>query len=161
MRAVIARLAAAFRKNFPERQIYIRSSGEVQFFTFGPSLQASLAGLAMIFLAWAAFATVYVVFKDRSIAAMDYRYEKTKLAYDARASALQHSYGGLRVALGQSEQDYQLAVDALTNKQKLIGELLVREGLNDEIARNSAKTSGAFGTETATEGFAPDFIISQ
>lgn len=36
---------------FPERQIYIRSDGHVQFFTFSSSLQATLAGLALIF--WA------------------------------------------------------------------------------------------------------------
>ena len=31
---------------FPERQIYIRSDGRVQFFTFGPLMQAILAGTA-------------------------------------------------------------------------------------------------------------------
>ena len=159
MSALVARLAAAFQKNFPERQIYIRSAGEVQFFTFGPLLQASLAGVAVLFLGWAAFATVYVVFKDRSIAAMDYRYDETKLAYDARVSALQHSYAGLRVVLGQSEHDYQLAVDALTNKQKLIGGLLVRE--SDELAVNSTKTPGTFEAETEADDFTPDFILSQ
>src|SRR5579864_7523240 len=48
-------------ETFPERQIYIRSDGRVQFFTFGPALQATLACLTLIFLGWVAFATV----KDR------------------------------------------------------------------------------------------------
>ena len=65
---------------FPERQIYIRSDGRVQFFTFGPSLQATLAGLTLIFLGWVAFATVNVIFKDRIIAAKDHRYQKMQAA---------------------------------------------------------------------------------
>src|SRR5581483_3117792 len=52
---------------FPERQVYIRSDGRVQFFTFGATLQATLAGLTLIFLGWVAFATVNVIFKDRII----------------------------------------------------------------------------------------------
>ena len=159
MNAFVTRLAAAFRKRFSERQIYIRSAGEVQFFTFGPCLQASLAGLAMIFLAWAAFVTVYVVFKDRSIAAMDYRYDETKLAYDVRLLALRHSYAGLTVGLARSEHEYQLAVTALTNKQKLIGELLVRE--SGENSENSTKIPGTFETDAPAGDFTPDFILSQ
>ena len=61
---------------FPERQIYIRSDGRVQFFTFGPSLQATLAGLVLIFLGWVAFATVNVIFKERISAAKDRRYQQ-------------------------------------------------------------------------------------
>ena len=44
--AILERVWAWLHQTFPERQIYIRSDGRVQFFTFGPSLQATLAGLA-------------------------------------------------------------------------------------------------------------------
>ena len=74
---------------FPERQIYIRSDGRVQFFTFGPSLQATLAGLTLIFLGWVAFATVNVIFKDRIIAANDHRYQQMQSAYENRMAELQ------------------------------------------------------------------------
>ncbi len=47
----LERAWAWIHQTFPERQIYIRSDGRVQFFTFGPSLQATLAGLTLIF--WA------------------------------------------------------------------------------------------------------------
>src|ERR1044071_10153685 len=77
---------------FPERQIYIRSDGRVQFFTFGPSLQATLAGLILIFLGWVAFATVNVIFKDRIIAAKDHRYQQMQAAYENKVADLQISY---------------------------------------------------------------------
>ena len=77
----LERAWAWIHTTFPERQIYIRSDGRVQFFTFGPSLQATLAGLTLIFLGWVAFATVNVIFKDRIIAAKDHRYQQMQAAY--------------------------------------------------------------------------------
>ena len=48
---LVERVWAWLHETFPERQIYIRSDGRVQFFTFGPSLQATLTGLSFIFSA--------------------------------------------------------------------------------------------------------------
>ena len=92
---------------FPERQIYIRSDGRVQFFTFGPSLQATLAGLTLIFLGWVAFATVNVIFKDRIIAAKDHRYQQMQSAYENRVADLQISYDELNGALVSARRQVQ------------------------------------------------------
>ncbi len=46
----VARLSARLRKAFPERQIYVRSAGRVQFFIFGPYLQGLSAAVFLIFL---------------------------------------------------------------------------------------------------------------
>ena len=93
------RVWAWLHETFPERQIYIRSDGRVQFFTFGPTLQATLAGLSLIFLGWVAFATVNVIFKDRIIAAKDHRYQQMQSAYENRVADLQLSYDELNGAL--------------------------------------------------------------
>ena len=95
----LERVWAWLHATFPERQIYIRSDGRVQFFTFGPSLQATLAGLTLIFLGWVAFATVNVIFKDRIIAAKDHRYQQMQSAYENRVADLQISYDELNGAL--------------------------------------------------------------
>jgi hypothetical protein len=79
---LIERAWAWLHATFPERQIYIRSDGRVQFFTFGATLQATLAGLSLIFLGWVAFSSVNVIFKDRIIAAKDHRYQQ--IAIDLR-----------------------------------------------------------------------------
>ena len=49
---LVERVWTWLHATFPERQIYIRSDGRVQFFTFGATLQATLSGLALIFLGW-------------------------------------------------------------------------------------------------------------
>ena len=86
-------------ETFPERQWYIRSDGRVQFFVFGPMLQATLSALSLIFLGWVAFATVNFVFKDQIIRAKDHRYQEMQSAYENRMADLQLSYDELSPAL--------------------------------------------------------------
>src|SRR5258706_1556209 len=121
------RVWAWLHEMFPERQIYIRSDGRVQFFTFGPSLQATLAGLTLIFLGWVAFATVNVIFKDRIIAAKDHRYQQMQSAYENRVADLQLSYDELNGALVSAEDRFKATADELEIKQNTIMSFLNRK----------------------------------
>jgi murein DD-endopeptidase MepM/ murein hydrolase activator NlpD len=96
---------------FPERQIYIRSEGRVQFFTLGRKLQAAGAGISLIFLGWTAFSTVTVVFKDRIVQAQDHRLQRVQEAFEARLADLQLSYDNLQVSAAniRSRADQLLA----------------------------------------------------
>ena len=113
--------------NFPERQIYIRSDGRVQFFTFGPTLQATLAGLTLIFLMWVAFASVNVIFKDRIITAKDHHYQQMQSAYENRMADLQYSYDELNNALVSAEDRFKSTADELETKQSTISKMLGRK----------------------------------
>jgi murein DD-endopeptidase MepM/ murein hydrolase activator NlpD len=124
--SLLERAWAWIHRTFPERQIYIRSDGRVQFFTFGPSLQATLAGLTLIFLGWVAFATVNVIFKDRIIAAKDHRYQQMQAAYESRVADLQVSYDELNGALVGAEDRFKATADALQAKQNAISSFLSR-----------------------------------
>jgi murein DD-endopeptidase MepM/ murein hydrolase activator NlpD len=125
--SVMERIWAWLHATFPERQIYIRSHGRVQFFTFGPTLQATTAGLSLIFLFWVAFATVNVIFKDRIIAAKDHRYQQMQSAYENRVADLQISYDELNGALVNAEGQFQSKADALQAEQNSIVKLLDRK----------------------------------
>jgi murein DD-endopeptidase MepM/ murein hydrolase activator NlpD len=127
---------------FPERQIYIRSDGRVQFFTFGPSLQATLAGLTLIFLGWVAFATVNVIFKDRIIAAKDHRYQQMQAAYENRVADLQISYDELNGALVSAEDRFKATADSLQAKQNAISGFLNRAGQAEaQVGHNNIAVS--------------------
>jgi len=124
---LLGRVWAWLHATFPERQIYIRSDGRVQFFTFGASLQATLAGLTLIFLGWVAFATVNVIFKDRIIAAKDHRYQQMQAAYENRVADLQVSYDELNGALVAAEDRFKSTADALEGKQNAIVGFITHE----------------------------------
>jgi murein DD-endopeptidase MepM/ murein hydrolase activator NlpD len=109
---------------FPDRQVYIRSEGRIQFFTFSATLQATCAGLGLIFLGWVAFASVNVVFKDHIIAAKDHHYHQMQDAYENRVADIQLSYDELNDALLSAEDRFKSTVDQLAAKQRSIAGLI-------------------------------------
>ncbi|HEY1708148.1 MAG TPA: peptidoglycan DD-metalloendopeptidase family protein [Rhizomicrobium sp.] len=134
---LVDRVWAWLHETFPERQIYVRSDGRVQFFTFGASLQATLAGLSLIFLAWVAFATVNVIFKDRIIAAKDSRYQQMQAAYENRVADLQTNYDDLNGALVSAEDHFKASADELQAKQNTIVHLLGHDGQSPAVTIDS------------------------
>jgi murein DD-endopeptidase MepM/ murein hydrolase activator NlpD len=169
--SLLERVWAWLHRTFPERQIYIRSDGRVQFFTFGPSLQATLAGLALIFLGWVAFATVNVVFKDRIIAAKDNRFQQMQSAYENRLADLQISYDELNGALVGAEDRFKNTADMLSAKQKAISGFLNRKDqVEASVTSHNAvlpagtgeadPISGDSGVASDSEGFSGATIPS-
>jgi murein DD-endopeptidase MepM/ murein hydrolase activator NlpD len=129
---LIERAWAWLHATFPERQIYIRSDGRVQFFTFGATLQATLAGLSLIFLGWVAFSSVNVIFKDRIIAAKDHRYQQMQSTYENRVADLQVSYDELNGALVTAEDKFKATADELQTKQSTVAHLLSQKQAVDQ-----------------------------
>jgi murein DD-endopeptidase MepM/ murein hydrolase activator NlpD len=146
---LVGRVWVWLHETFPERQVYIRSDGRVQFFTFGPTLQATLAGLSLIFLGWVAFATVNVIFKDRIIAAKDHRYQQMQSAYENRVADLQLSYDEVNGALVSAEDKFKSTADELQAKQNTIIHFLDRKQLVDATLMNG----GTPGTPAGNNGF--------
>ncbi|HWE06957.1 MAG TPA: M23 family metallopeptidase [Rhizomicrobium sp.] len=124
---LIERAWAWLHATFPERQIYIRSDGRVQFFTFGSTLQATCAGLSLIFLGWVAFASVNVIFKDRIITSKDHRFQQMQANYENRVADLQLSYDELNNALVSAEDRFKSTADQLEAKQQTVANLLGRK----------------------------------
>jgi murein DD-endopeptidase MepM/ murein hydrolase activator NlpD len=149
---LVERVWVWLHETFPERQVYIRSDGRVQFFTFGPTLQATMAGLSLIFLGWVAFATVNVIFKDRIIAAKDHRYQQMQSAYENRVADLQLSYDEVNGALVSAEDRFRSAADELQSKQNTIMNFLDRKQQVDA----TLLSVGSGGTPADKAGQAPD-----
>lgn len=142
-RTLVERLWAWLHATFPERQIYIRSEGRVQFFTCGATLQVTCAGLALIFLGWVAFASVNVIFKDRIIAAKDHRYQQMQGTYENRVADIQLSYDQLNNALISAEDRFKATADELEAKQKGVAVLLGnRQALDAAFGATSGGNAG-------------------
>jgi murein DD-endopeptidase MepM/ murein hydrolase activator NlpD len=105
---------------FPERQIYIRSDGRVQFFTFSSQMQTVLAGGALLFLGWVAFTSVNVIFKDSIFAAKERHFEQMQAFYETRIADLQLSYDELNSALVLAQDRFKDIADGLEAKQQVL-----------------------------------------
>lgn len=124
VKALIERAWAWLHATFPERQIYVRSDGRVQFFTFGAPLQATLAAFCLIIISWLAFASVNVIFKDRIVAARDHRFQQMQANYENRIADLQMSYDELNGAVVAAQDRFKGIADQLQLKQRALASLL-------------------------------------
>jgi murein DD-endopeptidase MepM/ murein hydrolase activator NlpD len=105
---------------FPERQIYIRSEGQVQFFTFSSRMQGILAGASVLVLGWIAFASVNVIFKDGILEAKERHFQQMQASYETRIGDLQLSYDELNGALVVAQDRFKTIADSLEAKQRTL-----------------------------------------
>ena len=109
---------------FPERQIYIRSDGRVQFLTFSSQMQAITAGISLLFLGWVAFTSVNVIFKDRILAAKERHFQQLQIAYESRIADLQLSYDELNGALVIAQDRFKTIADSFEAKQQALAAVI-------------------------------------
>jgi murein DD-endopeptidase MepM/ murein hydrolase activator NlpD len=109
---------------FPERQIYIRSDGRVQFLTFGSQMQAIMAGISLLFLGWVAFTSVNVIFKDRILAAKERHFQQMQASYESRIADLQLSYDELNGALVIAQDRFKAIADSFEAKQQALAAVI-------------------------------------
>lgn len=74
-------LTRVYRRLFPERQIYLRTDGEVRFVTFSGKLQLGLASFVLLLGAWFTFSTFQYIFQNNIIAAKNERIRAGQEAY--------------------------------------------------------------------------------
>ena len=130
----VSRLLAFWRHHYTERQIYIRSHGQVQFMSLSPVTQAVFAAIAFVFLGWVAFASVNVVFKEQIIASKDQRYRKMQGAYEERMAQLQAAYDELNGQLVISEERFLATTRQLEEKHRQLAALMAaRQTASNEL----------------------------
>ena len=148
---------------FPERQVYIRSDGRVQFFTFNPLMQATLAGISLLFLGWVAFTSVNTIFKDRIIASKEENFRQMQGSYERRIASLQLSYDELNGAVVATEDHFRSVVEDLEGRHNTLASLIRgKEDLRAELdleAEPSAIHMDSVLDGTLGIGEEPDFTI--
>ena len=123
-----------WRRHYTERQIYIRSHGQVQFMSLSPITQAAFAAIAFLFLGWVAFASVNVVFKEQIIASKDQRYRKMQGAYEERMAQLQSAYDELNGQLVISQERFLATTSQLEEKHRQLSALMAaRQTASNEL----------------------------
>ncbi|MEM1200712.1 MAG: M23 family metallopeptidase [Pseudomonadota bacterium] len=98
---------------FRERQVYLRSDGQVQFITLRPWLQISFTVIFAVGLFWLAYATVNVAFKDQLIALKERKSQYVRITYEDRLAAMRTALDGMNARLLLDQEQYLSKVDEL------------------------------------------------
>jgi len=108
---------------FRERQVYVRSRGEVQFVTVRPYMMVFGLLVLVSGLSWIAFAAVNVTFKDQLIAVKERSLFQNKLDNNQRISQLRQTIDGLNKKLMLDQGGYLQEVDKLRGEyNKLVSQ---------------------------------------
>jgi len=113
---------------FPDRQIFVRTDGQVKFITFTTGIQVSLACLLFIFAGWIGLTTGNFLLKDRIVAAKD-----------ARIQRLASDYDNLNDEMLKMQQGVVASVDDLKTRQDLLDSLIEK---NDRLTKEIEHTPG-------------------
>ena len=74
-------LTRVYGRLFPERQVYLRTDGEVRFVTFSGKVQLGLASIVLLLGVWFTFSTFQYIFQNDIIAAKNERIRAGQEAY--------------------------------------------------------------------------------
>lgn len=102
-----------WRRAFPERQIYIRSHGQVRYLTLPPLVQAA-ALLAVMFLSiWIGVASVNLIFEDEILAARDRQIKE-----------IQGAYAGVNAEIAQIQRRFLASTLEIESKHRQLAGLV-------------------------------------
>lgn len=152
-------IRALFSHAFRERQIYMRSEGDVRFVTLTPARQ--FAGLVAVAAGvfWIAYASLGFLFKDDASVSQGY---KTPLEYEDRLATMQTAVDRLNDRLLLNQTSYLDKVDEvradyekLVERHKLLTDLL-RKGLGaGELPQNDDDSGDAIPGKRGSLGDDP------
>jgi murein DD-endopeptidase MepM/ murein hydrolase activator NlpD len=167
-RGFLGRIAYAFR----ERQIYLRSEGDVQFITLRPWTQLGLLCIALGGLFWTAYASVNVAFKDQLLILKERRMYEARLDYEDRVAELRRAMDGLNRKLLLDQAAYLEKVDGVraefgslsAQHEKLVR--FFRQGWfpmkdTEEASRPADPLKSGFLEERFGEKYAADFATGE
>lgn len=141
----LTKIARFWRHHYVERQIYIRSHGQVQFISLSPLTQAIFVGIAFAFFSWIAFSSVNVVFKEQIIASKERRYIKMQGAYEERLAQIQGAYDELNGQLVIAQERFLATTRDLEEKHRQLAALMTQRQtagtLLDKAKRRYADTA--------------------
>jgi murein DD-endopeptidase MepM/ murein hydrolase activator NlpD len=107
---------------FRERQIYVRSKGQVQFVTLRPYMQVIGLFILLTGFFWIAFASINVTFKDELIAVKERNLYQSRLDSEERIAELRKTIDRLNEKLMLDQRGYLQEVDKVRREyQTLVG----------------------------------------
>ncbi|HBC52941.1 MAG TPA: hypothetical protein DCZ06_01650 [Alphaproteobacteria bacterium] len=122
---------------FPERQLYLRSRGEVRYVNLPPWLQCGVSLTLFAAIVWSVISTVSFVLEDRIRAARDHEIAEVRKAYTH-----------LTTEVAQIQQRFLTTTLELESKQRTLEQLAQQE----QAERNPGSTTDKFAAMAPNPG---------
>lgn len=150
----VASVRKLFHSYFPERHLYHRSRGTVQFIVLSAPAQVALLLLSFGFFGWVAYASVNVVFKDQIISAKEQHFQTMQAAYENRIAEMQASLDEIHAALVTTQDRFASAAGELEDRHRRLTEIMARhDAAVKDLSAIKARVTKVYKTlDTSDEG---------
>jgi murein DD-endopeptidase MepM/ murein hydrolase activator NlpD len=129
-----ARASERLMRYFPERQIYHRSDGRVQFVVLSARFQIIAVVLGLSCLSWIAYSSVMTAFKDEIVAAKEEKLRQVQSRYEAQIARMRLDYDDLSTKLALAEERFETSVAAIEKRQGDLQTAMVeQDGAGDAL----------------------------
>jgi len=121
---VFGELRSRVLQHFPERQIYLRSGGEVKYYVFGTKMQMGITGGLMLVAAWCVFTMFNLIWGYNPMRAPAQEIKRVEARYQRLLADAQAKEGNARLMLSEQRQSFEQMAKSFEEKHNTISQIL-------------------------------------
>ncbi len=114
-------------RTFPERQIYLRSGGEVTYYNLSTRLQVSFVTLLLIMLAWCLVSAVNIALGGSPFANTDERIVELETTFERQLAESQAQIQNAELLLTEQRENFEAMTASIEAKHNILSELAGNE----------------------------------
>ncbi len=121
---VFGELRSRVLQHFPERQLYLRSGGEVKYYVFGTKTQMAMTGGLMLVAAWCVFTMFNLIWGYNPMRAPAQEIKRVEARYQRLLADAQAKESNARLMLSEQRQSFEQMAKSFEEKHNTISQIL-------------------------------------
>ena len=114
-------------QHFPERQLYLRSGGEVKYYVFGTKIQMAIVGGLILVAAWCLFTMFNLIWGYNPMRAPAQEIKRVEAHYQRLLADSQAKESNARLMLNEQRTNFEQMAKSLEEKHQTISQILKKE----------------------------------
>ena len=124
---VFGELRSRVLQHFPERQLYLRSGGEVKYYVFGTKIQMAIVGGLILVAAWCLFTMFNLIWGYNPMRAPAQEIKRVEARYQRLLADSQAKESNARLMLNEQRTNFEQMAKNFEEKHQTISQILKKE----------------------------------
>ena len=124
---VFGELRTRVLQHFPERQLYLRSGGEVKYYVFGTKTQMAIVGGLILVAAWCLFTMFNLIWGYNPMRAPAQEIKRVEARYERLLADAQAKESNARLMLNEQRTNFEQMAKNFEEKHQTISQILKKE----------------------------------
>jgi len=138
---IFGELRSRVLQHFPERQIYLRSGGEVKYYVFGTRTQMAIVGGLMVVAAWCLFTMFNLIWGHNPLRAPSKEIKRVEARYQRLLADSQAKESNARLMLNEQRQNFEQMAKSFEEKHQTISQI-IKTGVDSSLPTGTVKYAG-------------------